>query len=280
MMAKPMTRIRESINRQIGVVAAAIKQGLAYRFEFFSAILGSLLTMTLVYFLWTAIYNSATSMDMSYQALITYVCLGQAFSFARPGQRYIFIRIGFGIRSGNVLLDLVRPMDYQLLIYCETFGAYLLETLFVSLPAYMLALLLFRINLPLSPEAAIGFVVSILGAFFLVSSVDFLIGLMAFWTMDIWGVIWGLGYVKIAVLDILAGTIIPLNLLPDWLQAIAAILPFRSMAYTPLAIYVGEIEGYAIWMNILNQFAWGIGLVLLTRLIWLKARRRIEIQGG
>jgi len=280
MTIKMIPHFQEAINRQIGVIAAAVKQGLAYRFDFFTAILGSLLTMTLVYFLWTAIYNNATSMEMSYQALITYVCLGQAFSFARPGQRYIFIRIGFGIRSGNVLLDLVRPIDYQLLIYCETFGAYLLEMLLVSLPAYVLAFFLFHINLPPSPEAAIGFVVSILGAFFLVSSIDFLIGLMAFWTMDIWGVIWGLGYVKIAVLDILAGTIIPLNLLPDWLQAIAAILPFRGMAYTPLAIYVGEIEGQAIWMNILNQFAWGLGLVLLTRLIWLKARRRIEIQGG
>jgi ABC-2 type transport system permease protein len=280
MTATPIVGIRESIDRQIGVIAAALKQGLAYRFEFFTAILGSLLTMTLVYFLWTAIYNSAASMEMSYQALITYVCLGQAFSFARPGQRYILVRIGAGIRSGNVLLDLVRPMDYQLLTYCETFGAYLLETLLVSLPAYVLALLLFRINLPPSPEAAVGFSISILGAFFLVSSIDFLIGLMAFWTMDVWGLIWGLGYVKIAVLDILAGTIIPLNLLPDWLQTIARFLPFQGMAYTPLAIYVGEIEGSAIWMSILNQFAWGIGLVLLARLVWHRARRRIEIQGG
>jgi ABC-2 type transport system permease protein len=280
MMAKPMTRIREGLNRHLGIITAAIKQEMTYRFNFFTSIVGALLTMALLYYLWSAIYHSATSMGMSYRALITYVCLGQAFSFARPGQRYIFIRIGFGIRSGNVLLDLVRPMDYQLLIYCGTVGAYLLETLLVSLPAYVLALFLFRINLPPSPEAAIGFVVSILGAFFLVSSIDFLIGLMAFWTMDIWGLIWGLGYVKIAVLDILAGTIIPLNLLPDWLQAIAAILPFRSMAYTPLAIYLGEIEGSAIWMSILSQVAWGVGLVLLTRLIWLKARRRIEIQGG
>ena len=105
MTAQPMTRVHEAIDRQIGVIAAAVKQGLAYRFEFFTAILGSLLTMTLVYFLWTAIYDSATSMEMSYQALITYVCLGQAFSFARPGQRYILVRIGAGIRSGNVLLD-------------------------------------------------------------------------------------------------------------------------------------------------------------------------------
>ena len=87
MMVKMMPRLHEGINRQIGIITAAIKIELAYRFDFFTAIVGALLTMTLLYYLWTAIYQNATSIDMSYQALITYVCLGQAFSFARPGQR-------------------------------------------------------------------------------------------------------------------------------------------------------------------------------------------------
>ena len=96
------------------------------------------------------------------------------------------------------------------------------------------------------------------------------------WTFSVWG----LGYAKIAVVNILAGTIIPLTLFPDWLRYIALALPFQGMAYTPLAIYVGQIEGSAIWSGILVQYAWGVGLILLTRLIWIKARRRIEIQGG
>jgi ABC-2 type transport system permease protein len=276
MMAQTMSRIYETLNRQIGVAVATIKQEMAYRFDFFTATLGALLTMSLVYYLWTAIYRSAATMQLSYQALITYVCLGQAFSFARPGQRRVIVRIGAGIRSGDVLMDLIRPTDYQLLTFSDTLGAYLMETVMVSLPSYLLAFLLFRINPPASPEAAIGFVVSLFGAFFLVFSLDFFIGLMAFWTFSIWG----LGYAKMAVLDILAGTIIPLTLFPEWLRRIALALPFQGMAYTPLAIYIGTIQSSAIWTSILNQFAWGVGLVLLTRLIWLRARRRIEIQGG
>jgi len=275
-----MTRVYEEIDRQLGIVVATVKQTLAYRFDFFTAILGALLMMALLYYLWTAIYASSTSMAMSYQALITYVCLGQAFSFARPGQRRILVRIGAGIRTGHVLMDLVRPTDYQLLTISDTFGAFLMETLMVSLPSYLVALLFFGISLPASPEAAFGFGVSVLGAFFLVSSVDFLIGLMAFWTMNVFGLVWGLGYLKIAVIDILAGTVIPLTLFPDWLRGIALALPFQGMAFTPLAIYVGTIQGSAIWTSILSQFAWGVGFVLLTRLVWLKARRRIEIQGG
>jgi ABC-2 type transport system permease protein len=276
MTAKPMTRIREGLNRHIGVIAAVIKQEMTYRFNFFTSIVGALLTMALLYYLWSAIYHSATSMGMSYQALITYVCLGQAFSFARPGQRRVLVRIGYGIRRGDVILDLIRPTNYQLLTFSETLGAYLMEIAMVSLPSYLLALLVFGIALPASAEAALGFVISLMGAIFLIFSLDFLTGLLGFWTSSVWG----LGYAKIAVVDILAGTIIPLTLFPEWLRRIVLILPFKGMAYTPLAIYVGEIEGSAIWTNILGQLAWGIGLVLLTRLLWLRARRRIEIQGG
>jgi ABC-2 type transport system permease protein len=276
MACKLPAAISEGIQRQLGIAAGSMKQEMAYRFDFFTAILGSLLTMAMLYFLWAAIYQSASSMAMPYPALITYMCLGQAFSFARPGQRRIMMRIGGGIRSGDVLMDLVRPTDYQLLTFSDTLGAYVMETLMVSIPSFLLALLLFHIAPPASAEAAAGFVVSLLASFFLVFSLDFLIGLMAFWTFNVWG----LGYAKIALLDILAGTIIPITLFPDWLRRIAMLLPFKDMAYTPLAVYVGQIAGSAIWTSILVQLAWGIGLVILTRLLWLKARRRIEIQGG
>jgi ABC-2 type transport system permease protein len=275
-LAELLARLREGLNRHWGIALATIKGELAYRFEFFSAIFGTLLTTVLLYFLWTAIYDSAVSMQLSRQSLITYVVLGQAFSFARPGQRRVIVRIGQNIRSGNVALDLVRPTDYQLLHFSETLAAYIMETLMVSLPSYALALLFFGINAPASWEAAAGFIASLAGAFLLVFSLDFFIGLMAFWTVSVWGI----GYAKMAVVDVLAGTIIPLSLFPAWLERVAMALPFRGIAYVPLSIYTGAIQGAEIWTNILVQFMWGAALILFTRMIWLRARRRLVIQGG
>jgi len=268
--------LREELNRQWGVVLAGLKSELAYRFEFFSAILGTLLTTVLLYLLWRAIYASAASMALSYQQLITYVVLGQAFSFGRPGQRRVLARIGRNIYSGDVALDLLRPTDYQLLHFSDTLAAYVMETLMVSLPSYALAFLFFGIDAPASWEAAAGFVVSLVGAFVLVFSLDFFIGLMAFWTVSVWG----LGYAKLAVVDVLAGTIVPLSLFPGWLERLAMALPFRGIAYVPHIKRSGVIRGADIWANILLQFAWGVALILFTRLIWLRARRRLAVQGG
>jgi len=276
MMNSTSFRPRESLTRHLGVMQLAIKTELAYRFEFFAAILGSVFMMLLVYYLWTAIFNSAEAMVMSYNSLITYVCLAQAFSFARPGQRRVISNISQGIRSGNIIFDLVRPADYQVLSFSSTLGSYLMETLLVSLPAYLVALFFFGIDLPASPTAAFGFVVSLGAAFLLVFTFDFFIALLSFWTMSVWG----LTYAKIAVTDILAGTLIPLTLFPDWLRGIALLLPFQGMAYTPLSIYTGTIEGTAIWTSIAGQLLWAVVLFGLTRLLWQAARRRLEIQGG
>jgi ABC-2 type transport system permease protein len=268
--------LREGLNRHWGVAQAAIKGELVYRFEFFSAILGTLLTTVLLYFLWTAVYDSAVAMELPRQSLITYVVLGQAFSFGRPGQRRAIMRISSNIRTGNVALDLIRPTDYQLLHFSDTLAVYITETLMVSLPSYALALLVFGIDAPASWAAAAGFALSLAGAFLLVFSLDFFIGLLAFWTVSVWG----LTYAKMAVVDVLAGTIVPLSLFPGWLERVAMALPFRGIAYVPLSIYTGAIRGADIWTNILAQLGWGVALILLTRLLWLRARRRLVVQGG
>lgn len=264
------------ITRHLGIMQIEIKAATAYNVDFLMKIVLSMLTMALTYYLWTAIYNSSTSMSMTYRSLITYVCLGQAFSVGKPTQRGIFASIGFNIRSGDVLLDLVRPADYQAMNLSSVLGSYFLDTVAVSLPSYILSMLFFGVSLPVSYAAAAGFVLSLMGALFLVFSIDFFLGILAFWTTSVWG----LGYAKMAVIDIFAGAIVPLSLFPGWLQRIVMVLPFKGMAYTPLAIYIGQLKGSAMVTGIMNQFAWGIGLVLLTRLLWIKARRRIEIQGG
>jgi ABC-2 type transport system permease protein len=274
--AELIVHLREGLNRHWGIGLAAIKGELAYRFEFFSAIVGTLLTTVLLYFLWMAVYDSAVSMAMSRQSLITYVVLGQAFSFGRPGLRRAIVRISGNIRSGNVALDLIRPTDYQLLHFSDTLAVYITETLMVSLPSYALALLVFGIDAPASWVAAAGFALSLASAFLLVFSLDFFIGVLAFWTVSVWG----LTYAKMAVVDVLAGTIVPLSLFPAWLERMAMALPFRGIAYVPLSIYTGAIRGADIWTNILAQLGWGVALILLTRLLWLRARRRLVVQGG
>jgi ABC-2 type transport system permease protein len=210
--------------------------------------------------------------------LLTYICLGQAFNFARIAwaQRRLLFRVNGSLRSGNIVFDLLRPADYQAMQFSEVAGQFVAEMLLINLPAYVFALMVFGIEAPASVGAAAGFALSLLGAFLVSFSLDFFLMILAFWTFGVQGII----YARRAAIDLLAGSIIPLALFPGWLRAIALALPFQGLAYTPISIYLGEIAGAAIWRSFLGQLGWAVALAVLTRLLWLRALRRLVVQGG
>ena len=65
-------------------------------------------------------------------------------------------------------------------------------------------------------------------------------------------------------------------------QVLALVLTYWAvgLAYTPISIYLGDIRGAAIWWSFLVQLGWAVALAVLTRLIWLRALRRLVVQGG
>jgi ABC-2 type transport system permease protein len=274
----PTLRLPESLVRYAGVAAASFKEKLAYRFDFFTASLLSLVTAALLSYLWRAVYRSSVGIEMPLETLITYVCVGQAISMTRLSwlQRRSTYQASGKILSGDIIIDLARPLDYQLLQLSDAVGFFFSEMLFINIPSYILFLVVFGIDLPVSPEAAVGFVISLLGAFLLMFSLNYLVAMAAFWTYSALGLI----YAKRAIVDILAGSLIPLSLFPQWLKGISEALPFQGIAYVPLSIYIGTIRGSQIWLSILKQFAWALAMMGLMRLIWARASRRITIHGG
>jgi ABC-2 type transport system permease protein len=270
--------VKEAATRHSGIVLLSIKEKLAYRFDFFTSLASTLITTALLRYLWVAIYQQSTSIDMPLQSLITYVSVGQVIGLSRISwaQRRPAYRIAGGIRSGGIVLDLIRPVDYQLLQLSDALGLLVAELLLINSPAFILSLLFLRISPPVSLEATLGFVASLMGAFLLGFSMNYLVSMMAFWTINTHGLL----YAKKALTDILAGSIIPFALLPAWLRRIALLLPFQGMAHLPLSIYVGTVSGPDIWTGILKQLGWAMAMLLLTRAIWLGASRKITVHGG
>ena len=271
--------LRAMADRYYGIALTSTKEKFVYRFDFFLSLVVSLAGMALMVYLWRAIFRAApTSLGYDLRDLLTYICLGQAFNFGRiaAAQRRLLFRVNGSLRSGNIVFDLLRPVDYQALQFAEVAGQFVTESVLINVPAYLVALLVFGIASPASASAAAGFALSLLGAFLISFSLDFLLMILAFWTFGVNGLI----YARRALIELFAGSLVPLTLFPDGLRAIALALPFQGLAYAPISIYQGRIVGSDIWRSFLFQIVWAIVLVLLTRLVWLRARRRLTIQGG
>ena len=129
---------------------------------------------------------------------------------------------------------------------------------------------------PASPQAAVLFVVSFLAGWMVMSAVNYLVTILIIWTVDFLG----LNFATVAVQQFFSGALIPLSLMPAWMFTITNFLPFRSIVFTPVYIYLGKLSGLEALGAIAQQVAWILGLIVMGRLLWRKARPHVTVLGG
>jgi ABC-2 type transport system permease protein len=73
---------------------------------------------------------------------------------------------------------------------------------------------------------------------------------------------------------------VPLWLFPGLIGALAEALPFKSIFYIPMSIYIGRFAGAAVVTAIGFQLLWLGLLILFSRWVWSRVHARLVIQGG
>jgi ABC-type uncharacterized transport system permease subunit len=132
------------------------------------------------------------------------------------------------------------------------------------------------LRLPASARAGGLYVVSLIGGYTVTMMLTLILGLIAFWTLEISG----LTMLYILVGQFFAGALVPIPFFPGPLRVIADLLPFQSTTYTPVAIYVGRLTGTPALQAIAVQLAWTAVLGLVAKAMWSRALHRVVVQGG
>ena len=92
--------------------------------------------------------------------------------------------------------------------------------------------------------------------------------------------LWGANMMKNCIVGFLSGAIIPLSFLPETLGRIFMILPFASLNYTPVMIYMGVYQGTELLYYLGLQVFWALFFFGLSKLLWVVSVRRLSVQGG
>ena len=92
--------------------------------------------------------------------------------------------------------------------------------------------------------------------------------------------LWGSNLLKECIVNFLSGAVVPLAFMPAGLGFILNLLPFASMTYIPVMMYLGMFDVPTIIMSFGLQIFWLAFLIFLHRIIWNACVRRISIQGG
>lgn len=180
------------------------------------------------------------------------------------------------IVSGDIVVDLGRPVDLQGAWLAGDLGRAAYHTLFRGLPPVLLGELLFRLRLPTDPLLWLAFPVSVVLASAVSFSLRFLVNLCAFWLLDYRGV------VNVAALfwTFLCGSVVPLAFLPDGLRTAVEAMPFAAVLQVPIDVFLGKHRGLDLAGALAFQVAWAVALLGLGRLVLAAGVRRLVVQGG
>ena len=79
---------------------------------------------------------------------------------------------------------------------------------------------------------------------------------------------------------LLSGRLVPLTLMPDWVQTLAWLLPFRWTFYFPIETLVGELSNAELLAGLGMQLVWTLIGIALFSLVWRRAVRHYTAVGN
>ncbi len=209
-------------------------------------------------------------------ALSTYTWLSQGLLAVVGLLGGTSVRLDQRIRTGDVVVDLARPVDPVLAWMADDAGRALQAATFRFLAPLVFGAVVFGITVPTSPATVPLLVVSIVLAWAVSFCCRVLVEMAGFWTTDVRG----LTTVYIAVSNVLGGVIVPLTLFPPALAALARATPFPSMLQIPVDIAVEHRSGSAALTGLAVQAAWVVVLLAATSAVLRRATRKVVVQGG
>jgi ABC-2 type transport system permease protein len=181
------------------------------------------------------------------------------------------------IRTGDVVVDLYRPVDLQAWMLAADLGRAAYHLVFRFVPPVAAGALVFGIGAPPDPLAWCACAASIALGIVISFGYRFITALSGFWLLDIRGA-W---QIATMVAWFFAGLVVPLTFLPDPLRDVARLLPFAGMAQLPLELYLGHHPAAIDVASVLGrQVAWAVVLLVIGRWVAGRAMRKVVVQGG
>jgi len=245
-----------------------------YRAEFLGHMMLGLVSLLVMYFIWSAVFVNRESFgNYTFTSMMTYLLMVQFVHFVkRSGSLKM---IANEIKEGGISAYLIKPVSYLR----WWLAVFLADRSFESI----LRILMFLVFLLFFPHVfeflGIGrllvFLVVLIFSLFLNFLVHIFINILAFFVTDVR--LFRSSFIMLA--DFLAGSLVPLDLLPGVLKNIALCFPFQFWIYFPIKLYQGQLSSEDLIWSFLLFFFWTFLIFLGVKSLWQKGIKNYEAIG-
>lgn len=268
-------RIRSMVDLYLATMRMAVQEQFQYRTANYFFLLGMVAEPVIYLVVWTTIADqqggAVQGLTAGYFAayyIVWTLVRSMNIVFGAPYWEY-------RIREGELNRDLLRPvlpLHYDI----AYFAGWKIVVIVLWIPlAFGLSLVFDPILDPRPLEIAV-FAVAIWGAYLLRTMFQETLGMLCFFTtrgaavFDLW----------MTTELLLSGRLVPLPLMPDWVEAIARFLPFQWAFFFPIESLVGDLSDGELVRGLLVQILWILVGLALFRTAWRFAIRHYSAVGG
>jgi ABC-2 type transport system permease protein len=268
-----LAALRRTARAYPTLLRVGLAEAVAYRAEMLVWMLTT--TMPLVSLaLWSAVAETAPVGRFTQQRFAAYF-LATLLIRQLTGSWLVW-ELNQEIRTGTLSRRLLRPIHPLVSYSAQNLAAIPLRAA-MTLPAAILLVVLIEPGLlPRTPLTLFAAIFAVLGAWLINFFTMALIGSLAFYVesstaiFDLWMV----------AFMVLSGYLVPLELFPPTLRAVAHALPFRYTIAFPVEIVTGLLRGETMLRELAFQWAYVLGVGTAAILAFRSGVRRYAAFGG
>lgn len=259
------------------LVRAGIIEATTFRLSLFVTLIGNLIYLIIVYFLWKAIFDSSPTgivNGMTFSNTMIYLVL--AGSLVSMVEVFLVWQISYKVQRGNIILDLLKPIRFGAFTFFSNCGEVVVKFILVFIPTAVLVYFISDHGFPLGVNLLL-FIPAFIMGFIINYMINMMIGTLCLFTQSSWGI----NIMKEVIVGLLSGASIPLAFFPEGIRTIVDRLPFQAIYNTPLQILLhNDLSATTIGRMFAIQFMWLVILFAASSLFWKWSLKRITINGG
>jgi ABC-2 type transport system permease protein len=272
-MAGLVASVRGSLRAMPTLLRVGMAESLAYRVEFVVWMLTNSLPLIMLG-LWTSVAAEGPFGGFDQSDFIAYYLA--ALIVRNVTGTWVVWQVNDEIRTGTLSLRLLRPL-HPFLTYAATHLASVPLRALVAIPfAVILLVATAGQAVTRDPLILLFFLISLAGAWALTFFFLMLIGALGLFIDKSLAVF----QVYLGLFAVLAGYLVPLELLPGWAQSVAHAAPFRYMLGFPVELLLGGASRSAALLDLAVQWAFVAALMVASLAVWRAGIRRYEAYGS
>jgi ABC-2 type transport system permease protein len=179
------------------------------------------------------------------------------------------------IRRGQLSMELVRPL-HPLHNDVAFFAGWKIVAIILWIPLAIGLSLVFKPELHPTWYQAVAFFIAIWGAYLIRTMLLTLLGLITFWTTRV-GAIFELFF---AIELVISGRLVPMSLMPEWVQHVAAFFPFQWTFGFPIEALVSQMTPLELLRGLGMQALWIVIGLVGVKVLWRFAIKQFSAVGG